>query len=40
MLPRSLANDDFAGIARALAAYDRTQQEAFTTYTVQFLAAE
>jgi hypothetical protein len=39
-LPRSLANDDFAGIARALATFARNQRGAFIAYTIQFLVAE
>ncbi|HEV7214242.1 MAG TPA: DUF5615 family PIN-like protein [Chloroflexota bacterium] len=39
-LPRSLANHDFAGIARALTAFAGKQRGVFTPYTIQFLAAD
>jgi predicted nuclease of predicted toxin-antitoxin system len=39
IVPRSLLNDDFAGIASALRAYARRLEEALPSYTIDFLAA-
>ena len=36
--PRSLANDDFAAIARALVAFARRQDVTLAPYIIQFLA--
>ncbi len=38
LLPRSLANHDFAAIARALALFAEDQDEASLAYSIQFLA--
>ena len=38
LVPRSLANDDFAHVAQALSAFARDQEGAIAAHTIQFLS--
>ena len=40
IVPRSLPNDDFAGIARALAAYAEAHEGDMQSYIIDYLAAQ